>query len=284
MNKIKNGFTLAETLITLGIIGVISALVIPPLINNYQKTQYLTGLKKAYSELEQMLQMYMADEGVSELSQTALFTKNGTEEYGESTNRHQQLEQVMKKYFKIVKSCSPSQTDCGIEAKFLYFQDGGSLYEENIDYLDGSTPGSSKFFTADGKTFIIYLTTTDGSCSYWSPIGLPNEIVSGPLKGICARVSIDVNGTKPPNQLGRDFFTEFEVGLDGHLYPYGSKVVADLYNSNSYYWEVNTTFCGSPSKSLTEDYNQMMEDYGAGYIIGIGCFARILDENWQMNY
>ena len=35
--KLKNGFTLAEVLITLGIIGVVAALTIPALIGNYQK-------------------------------------------------------------------------------------------------------------------------------------------------------------------------------------------------------------------------------------------------------
>lgn len=42
----KNAFTLAEVLITLGIIGVVAALTIPTLVNNYRKKQFETGLKK----------------------------------------------------------------------------------------------------------------------------------------------------------------------------------------------------------------------------------------------
>ena len=34
--KNKNGFTLAETLITLGIIGIVAAMTIPTLINGYK--------------------------------------------------------------------------------------------------------------------------------------------------------------------------------------------------------------------------------------------------------
>ncbi len=47
------GFTLAEVLITLGIIGVVAALTIPIVITNYQKEQTVTQLKKTYSTLKQ---------------------------------------------------------------------------------------------------------------------------------------------------------------------------------------------------------------------------------------
>jgi len=51
--KIFKAFTLAEVLITLGIIGVVAALTIPTLVKNYQKTQTVTQLKKAYTTLAQ---------------------------------------------------------------------------------------------------------------------------------------------------------------------------------------------------------------------------------------
>lgn len=37
MSKIKPAFTLAEVLITLGVIGVVAAMTMPVLIQNYQK-------------------------------------------------------------------------------------------------------------------------------------------------------------------------------------------------------------------------------------------------------
>ncbi len=49
----KTAFTLAETLITLTIIGVIAALTIPTMVSKYQKHTYIVGLKKVYSELNQ---------------------------------------------------------------------------------------------------------------------------------------------------------------------------------------------------------------------------------------
>lgn len=50
----KYGFTLAEILITLGIIGVVCAITIPTLIQNTQDAELKTAYKKAYSDLSQM--------------------------------------------------------------------------------------------------------------------------------------------------------------------------------------------------------------------------------------
>lgn len=45
--KITNGFTLAEILITLGIIGVVAAITLPSIISNYKKQVIKTGFKKS---------------------------------------------------------------------------------------------------------------------------------------------------------------------------------------------------------------------------------------------
>ena len=51
----NNGFTLAEVLITLGIIGVVAALTIPTLVANYQKKVTVTKVKKVYVTLNNAL-------------------------------------------------------------------------------------------------------------------------------------------------------------------------------------------------------------------------------------
>ena len=60
---LRLGFTLAEVLITLGIIGVVAALTLPALIQNYQKKATATSVKKAYSELNQIIERAKADYG-----------------------------------------------------------------------------------------------------------------------------------------------------------------------------------------------------------------------------
>lgn len=54
-NYLHNGFTLAEVLITLGIIGVVAALTLPTLIENHHKTVVETRLAKFYSTMNQAI-------------------------------------------------------------------------------------------------------------------------------------------------------------------------------------------------------------------------------------
>ncbi len=56
-------FTLAEVLITLGIIGVVAAMTLPLLIQNYQKQVVITRLKYAYNVLSNVLKRAEADYG-----------------------------------------------------------------------------------------------------------------------------------------------------------------------------------------------------------------------------
>ena len=54
---IKKGFTLAEVLITLGIIGVVAAMTLPTLIQNYKRHEVETRLAKFYTTINQAIQM-----------------------------------------------------------------------------------------------------------------------------------------------------------------------------------------------------------------------------------
>ena len=58
-----NGFTLAETLITLVIIGVIAAITIPSIINSTINNEYVSKLKKTYSIISQATNLIIAEEG-----------------------------------------------------------------------------------------------------------------------------------------------------------------------------------------------------------------------------
>lgn len=58
----SNGFTLAEVLITLGIIGVVAAMTMPSLIANYNGKKYRTAFKKTISVLSQAAAMNKATE------------------------------------------------------------------------------------------------------------------------------------------------------------------------------------------------------------------------------
>ena len=59
----KKAFTLAEVLITLGIIGVVAALTIPTLVQNYKKKVVETKLSKVYSVMNQAIKMSTIENG-----------------------------------------------------------------------------------------------------------------------------------------------------------------------------------------------------------------------------
>lgn len=59
----KKGFTLAEVLITLGIIGVIAAMTLPILITKYKEHVFLNQFKASYSVLQQAYTRIIAEEG-----------------------------------------------------------------------------------------------------------------------------------------------------------------------------------------------------------------------------
>ena len=68
----KAGFTLAEVLITLGIIGVVAAMTIPTLMTAYQKKQIVTRLKRAYSIVQQSIRLSEDENGEVESWNTKL--------------------------------------------------------------------------------------------------------------------------------------------------------------------------------------------------------------------
>ena len=95
----KRGFTLAEVLVTLGIIGVVSAMTVPTLMQNYQRKSYVTQLHKFYTELSQALIQYQTDKNAVNLREAG-FTSDDN------------IYQFMKSYFKIVQDCGTDRTPC----------------------------------------------------------------------------------------------------------------------------------------------------------------------------
>ena len=70
--KRKTAFTLAEVLITLGIIGVVAAMTIPTVITNYKKSQIEARLKKLYTVMNQAVLLSKAHDTWTEPSYEAM--------------------------------------------------------------------------------------------------------------------------------------------------------------------------------------------------------------------
>jgi len=247
-------FTLAEVLITLGIIGVVAAMTIPTLINNYQNTQYVTQLKKAYSTIQQGFKEYLADEGTESLGDTELFD-GSTGFY--SQERFDKIDAMTKKYFNVLRSRkSISDWSYSGNGTYLNYPSMGVLnIYGNSDYV---------FQTLDGMNIAIFL---QASCQ-------PNYSKTSNMKANCGQVTVDVNGFKPPNIMGRDIFFYFVLGHDGSLYPlYGKQYVNYNWGTNEgFYWRNYPSWCGTANSTTFSDTTN-------GY-----CIARIIEEGWKMTY
>ena len=78
------GFTLAEVLVTLGIIGVVSAMTVPTLMQNYQRKSYVTQLHKVYNEISQASQQYITDRNAINLTEAGLNSQDTTNNFIEN--------------------------------------------------------------------------------------------------------------------------------------------------------------------------------------------------------
>ena len=187
----RAAFTLAEVLITLGIIGVVAALTLPTLIQNNQKKQFQVGLQKGYSELLQALDAYKNDTGMP------LTLKDC---YGEQIGIFKNL---IQPYLKVLVDCGNSQADSNYDK---CVQNGWYSEEGKYTYKTYSGKTANENYFDDGQLIL-----TDGSILMFE----------NPVHSVQVFVSIDVNGFKKgPNQWGVDLFT-FELMEDGRLLPMG---------------------------------------------------------------
>ena len=92
----KNGFTLAEVLITLGIIGVISAITLPSLMTDTTSAQIGPKLAKAVSSFEQANESLLNANSVDTLSDAGLLTNVNT--YANALSRHFKISQSGNTY------------------------------------------------------------------------------------------------------------------------------------------------------------------------------------------
>lgn len=187
----RNGFTLAEVLITLGVIGVVAAMTLPVLITNYKGNVLKTQLQKSYSVIQNSLQMMNNEQG--------FVAKPGS--YAQRT-----FINTYEKYLLVASDCKSDECE--------------SRYEENEDGEIVMTNNSSNYKTYNNKKLTNqYLDDGQLILPDGSFIMIQNENVA---LGGTILISVDVNGIyKKPNRWGHDLFT-FQIMDNGKLLPMGS--------------------------------------------------------------
>lgn len=129
---VSNGFTLAEVLITIGIIGVVAAMTLPTVITNIKYAQIKASLKKNYALTLQVLDQINKDQGF-----------NITGDYRIFNNR---AVNVFKEYYKLPDPKCKNQKLCN-RYDFKTF-DGRDFHSDS--YLDDGL-----FYTNDGSQYIF---------------------------------------------------------------------------------------------------------------------------------
>lgn len=149
--KLKNkckGFTFAEVLITLGIIGVVAAVTMPIIVNKYQEQVYKTAYKKVYAELS---------EAVREAIFNQEFIRTSDHEDEATVNEFN----IIKKKFKVSKECPVGNTfDCWVDADRVYVVDGREGFP--IETVESFIDIAGRNWTIYYKSQNVFLVDTNG--------------------------------------------------------------------------------------------------------------------------
>ncbi len=202
--KKNSAFTLAEVLITLGIIGIVAAMTLPSLIAKYQDKVLINQAKKSYSMILNAMNMAKAESGLSDYS--GVFSNDST------AQRSDRTAQKVLKYMKVLKYCGLAGGNKCFPEITKYAQrtndgDGGVA----TSAIDTNTYWA-KAILADGSSIAILQYEGDSSCvsQFRNEIKDEHGFGTGEYEthydNQCGLIIIDVNGLKRPNQYGADTF------------------------------------------------------------------------------
>lgn len=257
-------FTLAEILIVLGIVGIVCELTIPTLVANYQKQVYVSSLQTFYTEFSQVVNQVMADSGnVGDM-------RNSTDVFAGSTQlsdaNRQKIMDLFDKYLKYTdKAINGSGKACknGI-ANNEYYTLGrkttvATLLDQSACYnlTNGMFVQIATYYTGEGAW--------GGDCANSEPGAEPWGTTTHTK---CATVTVDTNGTKAPNEIGRDLF-RFFIMRNG-------KLMSNASQTSEQNWINNSSGSGNG--------NWMCNPANSSWGNGLGCSGRIIDKGWVMDY
>ena len=254
----KKGFTLAEVLITLGIIGVVAAITIPNLITKVQNNIYVNQFKKSYSVMQQGLKKLVNDD---DFLGDFLSTATADDAF------YEKLIPYFQSTFNVADAYGPT--------KFAQITHSGNISNVNTckEYV-GKEQGiaykvdNRSQCVGDPSGMLIVLNNGE----YFSFEKLPASYLN---KGILAEIEFDTNGLNKPNMYGYDFFNLILLD-NGEVTPAGSRKYAEQYAGDDWqsrYWATGSGYT-CKDKVLRPSYS--------GY--GSGCAAAVIDNNWTINY
>ncbi len=234
MNK-KLGFTMAEILLSLTIIGVVAAITLPSLMANINERTWNTQRKALYARMSQAIAMMPQLNGYGEYEGT---NTDGSVTATKDTAAEAFLTEGLSKVLKINNICDATHlADCGIVSSYTNLLGTTSSMPTKLSELNNMFTGSftwvdktsSTVFTnpqSDIDTKAAAFETQNGESviAFYNP-SCQSDVSEGghysqPL--MCANLIYDLNGNKGPNTVGKD------IGFITALYSSGTSVVAPM--------------------------------------------------------
>ncbi len=242
----ESGFTLAEVLITLGIIGVVAALTAPALVQNAGTAKIGPTLSKVVSTLENANEQMMHDEEINDLLRIS--------HVGDGTTDANEYIEKLSAY---------------IQGSSIDTTDRSTWWNPTAQYYDKASASAMvarypiKFIFADNIELLFTVANFNRE-----NVDAANQGRKGSFKGNLGNILIDINGTKnKPNVLGKDLFL-FRLDRSGQVIPMGSSTFAWIYDNEEYkytssgYYACNETEVGR----------------------GTGCAGSIFENNFKVIY
>ena len=226
--KIKKGFTLAEAIITLGIIGVVASFAFPTLIYNSGRAKIGPALYKAKNSFENGVSMMLVErsvESISAIGRVLIVPQYcGNDRSCIDVSKVESMLRLLGNHMKI----DSFRYDDTPEA---YYQ----IYDINGDALFNDA-NRRMYLRFDSQDNITYWITID-----WTLPTPPNaKYPNIPSNQECGEVFVDINGPGAPNIESKDVF-RFVLYNDGTLRPYGSEGYRRSLAPNSpdahYWWD-----------------------------------------------
>ena len=248
------GFTMAEILLSLTIIGVVAAITLPSLTGNINERTWNTQRKALYARFSQAIALMPSLNGYGTLTEDA----SGSIE---DTAAETFVTSGLSKVLKINNICDNEHLqDCGLPEKITNFAGSQLDFPLNIEDLNSintylsqsnSSAGIDRYYsminakaaafeTQNGESIAVFY---NNSCQ--ADMGETSEIFV--TKKTCVNFVYDLNGNKGPNTMGKD------LGFISVYYPTDSVVVAPIPYPRDAGVSASSGV-GNVCKSLDEDY------------------------------
>ena len=228
--SLRVGFTMAEILLSLTIIGVVAAITLPSLTGNINERTWNTQRKALYARFSQAIALMPSLNAYGTLTEGV--DSSGSTVVTEDTAAETFVTNGLAKVLKINNICDNEHLqDCGLPEKFTAMH--GSQYDfptdnQSVNLMlvnavwEGHTSDNyshanvkaAAFETINGESIAVFY---NPSCTS----GMNEESYNVQSK-VCMMSIYDLNGTKGPNTVGKD------MGFIGALYPSDSVVVAPM--------------------------------------------------------